>query len=599
MHVAMMLNGIKTYRSRLLFVLIAVVALSVIGRAEDDENLSSLERAKATLFTTPDVAFDHAEKALINAVRQGNEVNEALAERLMGQAKLYLNDYPGAAKYLSQALLHAQKIDDPLSLSITNRALGVLYEFSLDFDGALEQYFQAKYYAELSGDKGVYALALNNIGYVLTTMEAPDRALPYFLEAYDIFLSQKDASNQANIMAGYGRALRLLERHAEATASLDRGLMLASESEDWIAHSDVMVELGLVYLAQNNVEKAKAAFEEIINSSRSVNYFQALAIAYIELGKIILNEGDKDRAQRIYEAGLKRVSHGTTVEHELILLRGLLNMAPDDRSTITLFKTYSQRLEQAFEFTQKGAIQRFETLKTLEGQRKEIIEQNQEISEMKQLVVVGSIIVLILVILLFVVRHIIQLRQKVFETLADKNRLLKLSQEELLKVSRTDDQTGLNNRPFWVVCLDQEFERLKRNADIQSCLVFLDIDHFKQVNDTYGHMAGDQVLVKVADVLKTQLRKSDIAGRYGGEEFVILLPDTDMDNAIKFAERLREAVKFSTVTYDKLDINVTISLGVAPYLDGFTSYADWIEKADIALYMAKDKGRDMTIAEPL
>ena len=122
-----------------------------------------------------------------------------------------------------------------------------------------------------------------------------------------------------------------------------------------------------------------------------------------------------------------------------------------------------------------------------------------------------------------------------------------------------------------------------------------DIDYFKSVNDTYGHAVGDLVLKTVSRVIKNQLRDYDIAGRYGGEEFVVLLPHTKLDEAQMVAERLRKAVEnkkidISKILPDKGDINVTISLGVSQYKDN-----EFIQEADKALYEAKDSGRNKVV----
>ena len=119
-----------------------------------------------------------------------------------------------------------------------------------------------------------------------------------------------------------------------------------------------------------------------------------------------------------------------------------------------------------------------------------------------------------------------------------------------------------------------------------------DIDHFKKVNDTYGHPAGDEVIRQTARLLRETMRTTDIAGRYGGEEFVIILADTAMDGAQIFAERLRSVIGDQTVRHDQHEIRYTISLGVAEMQERIESPKQWIECADRALYEAKHAGRN-------
>jgi diguanylate cyclase (GGDEF)-like protein len=119
-----------------------------------------------------------------------------------------------------------------------------------------------------------------------------------------------------------------------------------------------------------------------------------------------------------------------------------------------------------------------------------------------------------------------------------------------------------------------------------------DIDHFKKVNDTYGHQAGDAVIQRVADVVRHHARDADIAGRYGGEEFAVLLPDTDKEGARTFSERLRVAVEAEVVQHEGQSIQCTISLGVADLATPADDYKHLIEWADQALYASKKNGRN-------
>jgi len=162
---------------------------------------------------------------------------------------------------------------------------------------------------------------------------------------------------------------------------------------------------------------------------------------------------------------------------------------------------------------------------------------------------------------------------------------------ELERLSRTDRLTDLNNRGYWEECLAAEFRRVRRTHRPAS-LVMFDIDHFKRVNDTYGHPAGDEVIRQVARLLRETMRATDVAGRYGGEEFVAILIDTGGNDAVIFAERLRQRVAASPVVHDGRTIAYTISLGIAELSDEMTARQDWVAAADSALYASKDGGRN-------
>jgi len=169
------------------------------------------------------------------------------------------------------------------------------------------------------------------------------------------------------------------------------------------------------------------------------------------------------------------------------------------------------------------------------------------------------------------------------------------SQKELLKhLSRTDGLTGLFNRSYWeerVLALINQTQRSGQPL----CLVLLDVDHFKMINDTYGHGCGDQILQQIAQCLQVNLREHELLGRYGGEEFALALANTSLPAALATAERLRQAVatmNFADEHEPRLaPLCCSISLGLAPWQPGI-SFLEWQRAADQALYQAKREGRN-------
>ncbi|MDX5406455.1 MAG: diguanylate cyclase [Chromatiaceae bacterium] len=171
----------------------------------------------------------------------------------------------------------------------------------------------------------------------------------------------------------------------------------------------------------------------------------------------------------------------------------------------------------------------------------------------------------------------------------------------LKQLTKTDFLTQLFNRGHWEENLIQEFKRLQRYQH-KSTLLMCDIDHFKRVNDTFGHAAGDVVIQAIADAVRNTLRATDIAGRYGGEEYAVLLVDTPLAQAAVLAERLRKSVEALTIPYNGQQLKVTLSLGLAEYDSGMKEHRQWIEAADKGLYQSKANGRNQLTcysAEPL
>lgn len=179
---------------------------------------------------------------------------------------------------------------------------------------------------------------------------------------------------------------------------------------------------------------------------------------------------------------------------------------------------------------------------------------------------------------------------------------LKRSNEMLKELSNTDYLTKLYNRRFLREVLEREFQRAKRKKEPLS-LIIADIDHFKRINDTFGHHEGDQVIAQVGRYIGAMVRRYDTAVRYGGEEFVTVLPDTTQPQAMQFAERLRLGVQHLAFAGSIKDLTVTLSFGVATFPLGAIDCVDSLfRQADEALYRAKEKGRNrveaMTMTTP-
>ncbi len=176
----------------------------------------------------------------------------------------------------------------------------------------------------------------------------------------------------------------------------------------------------------------------------------------------------------------------------------------------------------------------------------------------------------------------------------EERQRLQNARQELARLALTDSLTGLCNRSFFDISIESEAARSTRTFKPYS-LLFIDADHFKWVNDTYGHQVGDTVLKALAQVLKRSVRRSDLACRYGGEEFAVILPETDIPRARVLAQRIHAEVAELARSYKSLRQPLTVSIGISCDPGGQSIAAQQlIEQADCALYAAKRNGRNRT-----
>jgi two-component system cell cycle response regulator len=180
------------------------------------------------------------------------------------------------------------------------------------------------------------------------------------------------------------------------------------------------------------------------------------------------------------------------------------------------------------------------------------------------------------------------------DELDQKNRELELANKRLKKLSITDGLTELFNHRHVHQLLHEEFERSARTGE-SIAVVMMDLDRFKAVNDTYGHPTGDVILYETARILQDTAREIDMVGRYGGEEFIAILPETDEEPAANFAERVRRAVEEHVFRDGATEVRMTVSCGVASLHEGVDGPEGLLKAADEALYQAKHGGRNRVV----
>jgi two-component system, cell cycle response regulator len=184
----------------------------------------------------------------------------------------------------------------------------------------------------------------------------------------------------------------------------------------------------------------------------------------------------------------------------------------------------------------------------------------------------------------------IKVGRSIFKFLSGNN-IESAYHEEIYRLTTIDGLTQVYNKRYFLETLEREIGRAQRYRRDLSLILF-DIDHFKAINDTYGHLAGDHVLKQLAAALKGRIRREDMLSRYGGEEFAIILPEIDVDNARQFGEKIRRLIEQANFRFEDTQIPVTISVGIATISPDLQAPEDFVRVADENLYKAKMNGRN-------
>lgn len=350
-------------------------------------------------------------------------------------------------------------------------------------------------------------------------------------------------------------------------------------------------EYGGVYVKKNSQDE-KNAFEEEIQTTDGDTYTLVHpALMTKEISKLAKNKGDL----QFHVSTLNPIDPEFTpdeFEHE-----SLLRFKNGEEKTSTTIKSPDGKIYFRFMkplHTIESCLQCHANFGYAPNEIRGGLSVQFDITRIKKsihfifyiLLALGIFTILLLLgVIYFIIYNLMQRLAKAYDKL-----------EEL---SITDELSGLYNRRYFFTKITQEFERAKRYQHPLSCVMF-DIDHFKKINDSYGHQAGDKVIQAVANILKESTRQSDLVARYGGEEFIMLLSETDQKGALFAAEKVRQKIEIANIPSDNEDtLQCTISAGtttVTPDIINQLKNPDQlIQQADSALYTAKEQGRNQTV----
>lgn len=538
-----------------------------------------IELAEQYLYQDPAQAEQYALQALPLISEGQDESTRARVLRLLGMASIYLGKNSPALSYLTQAIAAARITKDVHLLSVCYRSAGVYYELLADYDNAVKFYIEAIKYGRLSDNITDLAMVYNNLGNVLNSQGDYVEAADYFEQAANIHKSTQNHEMAMNASVGLATSYLKQQRYDKAL-QLFKSILADENSIYDFTYSEASVNLAHVYQALEMNDKAIAMYTHVIEDPRAGSYPQALAAAYLGLAKLYATLGQFDSALSLYKRGIVKVKNKTSVESEIELYENLallelkLGFYEDAANTQA---EYIARRNAIQPVTQAGMIKELEdqlkSERELTSLQEALLKRERE-AKHSSLFLLTSVVISLFCLVLFLA---LRLRHQ---------KMLRLEQANasLLIASETDPLTRIGNRRF----LDRKLSRMRVNAS-QIAFLLLDVDHFKELNDTYGHAMGDDVLVLLADKLNRLCRKDDAIARIGGEEFVILLSVVDQEEALLFAERVREYVASNVA---EAGARITVSIGVAVGDTDKASYDELYKQADMALYRAKTAGRN-------
>ena len=538
-----------------------------------------LDRAGELFMSAPNQALACADEALalLPPVEPGTEsAAHALARRARGIALHFAGRHADGLAELNRALAAAPQ-DDLALQSRVLRALSMGCEVCGAVDEALAWAKRSLDAARRQPDQRLVGDALLSVGVACSRAGQYDAGLEHFHQVLALFEARGDRAGCMSVLNNLGINCKNLGRHGEAIAHLEHGLAIAAEVGDAAASAVLRSNLGEPLLALGRLADAQRELDTAIAALADCGYREGEINARVTHGRVLLALGRADAAQAELERALQGAeatggrnyaarAHQTLAELHKAAGRfdaALRHHEAFHAAERAQFNAESDRLIGLLRVQLEVADARHEA----EVHRLRHVEIAQAHDELKAL-------------------HAALLAAD-----AEKNALL----AQLAEQSRTDALTGLANRRWLDERLAAEMQRARRHA-LPLAVAMCDLDFFKRINDRFGHAVGDEVLRRVAAILRERCRSTDLVARYGGEEFCIAFLEADAADAVRSCEELRAAVAAHDWHPVHPALVVTLSIGVAHLGDGRDGVHDdahaLLADADRHLYRAKRDGRN-------
>ena len=537
-----------------------------------------------------------------------NKLFEALFQnsRLAADCHLAAKKYKETLRYCLEALAYQKKLAKPgPSAPLLYRA-GLATFFLADYQKALLYALESLSQAEKAGAAGQAGLALHLLGAIHLELNRLPEAFEYFHRALDIAVQENDRSSACLSLNEIGHVLAIQKNFEEATAFKRKALEAARQSGNPDNIAKVLYDFGSTYLEMNRPEEALPLLRESVDLDRTSGRAREIMATVSRLASADTKKKNYHQALRLLTDYLplaeKAKLYPEMLDFCLKLSDYSMRLGGPEISRGYLQKAYDLR-DKMHEEEKAGLIREIQASYETDKRQKEndilkrelrikALDLNQKGLEISFLLALSALVLLIALILY----NRYQSRLKAHQEMERANRQIQKKQVQLTQANRRLDEmtredplTGLANRRELLNRFDQEKVRFLRSSRAFS-LIMADLDDFKVFNDTYGHNCGDDILRILASLLRSMIRGQDIVARWGGDEFLILLPETGLSGGEAVARKVRARVRRTAFPWKEKNLKVQLSLGVSVYKKGM-EFDDCLKNADLAMFRRKRKSK--------
>ena len=516
--------------------------LRVVVAEEKIKVLNSL--AKEYLFISPEQSIIYGIQAAEVAIQFHDEMNEHEAYNNIANSYALLKDYKETILYLEKALNKSEIIGDAEVILKDIYKIADVYSTSKNHTKSIEYYNKALKINEIMNNRGEVALALNRIGLEYKKAGQYKKASEFFIRA----LRFEEENERVLIRDEYKQISEFYTSRGEDEKALEY-YKLFTTMKDTIASVE----------SSHKISDMQTHYEDEQRQRRKELLQKENEIRELELQQLILKqEKEFDAKQR------KQQIESLNREKELKITQ--LKVAEYEKKSI------QKKID---------SYQKDNEIRDLELDKKAIQISSQNFTQ--KVLLSAIVIISIFTIVGFYLAF----------TNSSMNKALNIANAKLKQIAKTDPLTDLSNRRDMIEKMEHEQKRFGRNGK-SFVLLMSDIDDFKKITDDNGHDCGDFILESLAKQMRTTVRKQDFTGRWGGEEFLMLLPETDIDGGFALADKIRKDIEGTSYVFNNIKLKLTMTFGVSVY-DRPMDIDYCIKMADEALYIGKKQGKNCVI----
>ncbi|MEP5764157.1 MAG: GGDEF domain-containing protein [Halieaceae bacterium] len=498
-----------------------------------------------------------------------------------GSVTLALQAFRRAAQYYEAA-------QDQSGQARAYSAIGGCYRHYSEFDAAMAWQHKAYEVAMQTDDPDVQSTVLNNLGDLYDYLGQPSKALDYYRKSLELEQGEQFGLVVKNL--NVGTQYQALGQYQDALGSYQLALSYNRKLQLGQHEPEILVAMASAYLAMGELREAlRWSLEALDAAQRSAVDVQIIA-ALNGLSKTYIARENYAAAINASERALGLAQSQEVPDLIIRTLRQLATAYKEagqfHQAVLTLELYTSAKEKQLLDKATRSLAELQAGLETEVAEREIVrLQQENQIRDLQleqersqRMLWIAQIVFLVLAIAILVLLYL-----------------------RVQRKSRTDELTQIANRSYISDCLEQEFRRFQRYEN-PCCVMILDIDDFKEFNDVHGHDCGDAILTAVAGLLSQCLRTTDRVGRWGGEEFVLLFPQTGLTEALQVAERIRLAVANYRFSVDSRHsdtagaLHVSITSGLALLSKEDEDVVSWLKRADLAMYEGKQAGKNCVCA---